>query len=86
MVLNIAYDPPSRELSKSWKWIIVDSLIIACLALVAALPEARLPTLAELYTAVRAFIYAFVLQLAIERGLRAKGDKEAEESKEQGGV
>jgi len=86
MVLNISYDPPGGKESKPWRWIIIDSLIIACLSLVAALPEARLPTITELYTAVRAFLYAFVLQLAVERGLKARGNKEAEESKEQGGV
>jgi hypothetical protein len=86
MVLNIAYDPPNQKEAKSWKWILIDSLIIASLSLVATLPEARLPTLMELYTAVRAFFYAFVLQLAVERGLKARGNKEGEESKEQGGV
>jgi hypothetical protein len=86
VVLNISYDPPAQKGGKPWKWILIDSLIIACLSLVATLPEARLPTLTELYTAVRAFFYAFVLQLAVERGLKARGNKEGEESKERGGV
>ena len=66
----IGLDCPSESKKKSIKWIVVDSLIIACIAFVSSLPEARLPTLLDLYIAVRAFIYAFVLQLAVERGLK----------------
>jgi anti-sigma-K factor RskA len=69
-VLDFAYDPPNREPGKPWKWILVDSAIIAAIAFIAALPPDRPPTVAELYTALRAFAYAFLVQVATERGLK----------------
>jgi hypothetical protein len=48
----------------------VDSAIIAGLAALAALPSDRLPSLVELYTALKAFAYAFLTQLAIEHGIK----------------
>jgi len=51
-------------------WIVVDSLIIAGIAFVAALPGDRLPTLFDIYVAVKAFLYSFLIQLAVERGLK----------------
>lgn len=65
------YDPPREgEKSKSWKWMVIDSLIIALIAFVASLPSNRLPNLTELYVALKAFAYAFLIQLAVERGLK----------------
>jgi len=69
-VLDIAHDPPTQGKEKAWRWILIDSLIIACLTLVATLPETRPPSLEELYAALRAFFYALLLQLAVERGLK----------------
>ena len=71
-MLDIVYDPPERESNtgKPFKWIIIDSLIIGVIAFLAALPANRIPTLDELYVALRAFAYSFVLQLAVERGLK----------------
>jgi len=55
-------------------WIVIDSLIIAgiafVVAFVAALPGDRLPTLFDIYVAVKAFLYSFMIQLAVERGLK----------------
>jgi len=65
----IGLDCPKKS-KKSIKWIIVDSAIIAGIAFISSLPEAKLPNIYDLYIAVKAFIYAFLLQLAIERGLK----------------
>jgi len=70
MVLDMAYDPPERNPGKPWKWIIIDGLIIAAIALVSSLPSGRLPTRIDLYEALMAFVYAFLIQLAIERGIK----------------
>jgi hypothetical protein len=89
-VLDIAYDPPesaskNEERPKQYKpfvWIIIDSIIIASIALLASLPSDRLPSLLDLYVALKAFFYSFVVQLAVERGLKplvkGKGNQEGE--------
>jgi hypothetical protein len=64
------YDPPERNHGKPIKWILFDSLVISCIAFLANLPVDRLPNMFDLYIAIRAFSYAFFLQLAIERGLK----------------
>ena len=69
-MLDISYDPPSRSRGKPFKWIIMDSLIIACIAFLATLPAGKPPTIEELYVALKTFAYAFLAQLAIERGLK----------------
>lgn len=69
-VLDISYDPPERNPGKPLKWIVLDSLIIAGIAFVSALPAERLPHMVDLYIALRAFFYALLLQLAVERGLK----------------
>ncbi len=69
-MLDFAYDPPDRNPGKPWKWMLADSAIIAGIAFVAALPSDRLPTLFDAYIAVRAFLYAFLLQVTTERGLK----------------
>lgn len=68
-MLDIGWDPGGRE-NKPLKWILIDSLIIAGIAFVASLPANRLPSLLEFYVALRAFVYAFLVQLAVERGLK----------------
>ena len=70
MVLDFAYDPPDRNPGKPLKWILIDSAIIAGIAALAALPSDRLPGIVELYVALKAFAYAFLTQLAIERGIK----------------
>jgi len=69
-VLDFAYDPPDRETGKPFKWIVIDSLIISLIVFVSILPPDRPPTLNELYAAFRGFMYAFLVQLGIERGLK----------------
>jgi hypothetical protein len=71
-VLDLLYDPPNRIRGKPLKWIIVDSLIIAGIAFLSALPADRLPTVLDLYVALKAFLYAFLIQLAVERGIKPK--------------
>jgi hypothetical protein len=71
-VLDFAYDPPERNPGKPLKWILIDSAIIAGIAFVAALPADRLPSLLDLYVALRAFLYSLLLQLAVERGLKPR--------------
>ena len=85
-MLDIAYDPPENEKKqkqlKPFTWIIIDSIIIASIALLASLPSDRLPSLLDLYTALKAFFYSFVVQLAVERGLKplvkGRGNEEGE--------
>jgi len=77
-MLDIAYSPPrntggsdeEKTQSKAIKWIIIDSIIIATIALLSSLPADRLPSLLDLYVALKAFLYSFFIQLAIERGLK----------------
>jgi hypothetical protein len=49
---------------------IIDSLIIAGIAALAALPGDRLPSATELYVAAKAFLYSFLVQIAVERGIK----------------
>jgi len=71
-VLDMAYDPPHRNPGKPIKWIVIDSLIIAGIAFVSALPGNRLPNLMDLYVALKAFAYSFLIQLAVERGIKPR--------------
>jgi len=68
-VLDFTWDPPERNPGKPIKWIVLDSLIIAGIAFVSALPD-RPPTWAEVYVALKAFTYSFLVQLAVERGIK----------------
>jgi hypothetical protein len=85
-MLDIAYDPPesaskNEEQPKQLKpfaWIIIDSIIIASIALLASLPSDRLPSILDLYVALKAFFYSFVVQLAVERGLKPLVKKRSE--------
>jgi hypothetical protein len=84
-MLDFTWDPPTRNPGKPWKWILIDSAIIAAIAAVASLPETRLPTATELYTALRAFLYSFLVQLAVERGYKAYVHKKAGNAESRGG-
>ena len=64
------YDPPERNPGKPLKWILIDSAIIAGIAALAVLPSDRPPNLVDLYVALKAFLYSFLVQLAIERGIK----------------
>jgi len=80
-MLDFGWDPPERDPGKPIKWILIDSLIIAGIAFIAVLPPDRLPSLLDLYVALKAFAYSFLIQLAVERGLKPyiKGGGEEEE-------
>ena len=58
---------------KTWMWMLLDSAIIAAIGFFSALPDG-IPTWEGVYVAGKAFCIAFVLQLAIERGLKRVKD------------
>lgn len=62
-------NPNGKNSVKPWKWILIDSIIIALIAMVAVMPSA-VPTETELWVMFKAFLAAFVVQLAIERGIK----------------
>lgn len=64
-------NPDGKNSQKPLKWILIDSLIIAVIAMCAVMPEA-IPTHAELWVMFKAFLISFVFQLAVERGLKRK--------------
>jgi len=64
-------DPDGKNSRKPLVWILVDSIIIALIAICAVMPE-TIPTEAELWVMFKAFLVALVFQLAIERGLKRK--------------
>jgi len=84
-MLDLAYDPPDRNPGKPWKWIVIDSLTIAGIAFIAALPADRLPTLFDAYVAVKAFAYSFLIQLATERGIKPLAYKKKNVNSSNGG-
>ena len=60
---------------KPWRWMIIDSIIIGVIALVAVMGNEP-PGWPELWVMLKAFIGAFALQLAIERGIKRAGAQE----------
>jgi len=71
-VLDFTYDPPERNPGKPLKWILLDSAIIAGIAFISTLPADRLPSVLDLYVALKAFTYSLLLQIAVERGLKPR--------------
>jgi hypothetical protein len=70
-LLDVLFDPPGRNPGeKPLKWMLIDSAIVAGIAFIATLPATRTPALDDLYFALRAFLYMFLVQLAIERGIK----------------
>ena len=69
-MLDMIYDPPNRKNMKPLKWILFDSFVIGLLAFVASLPYDRIPTQLDIYVALRAFFYAFAMQLVVEYGVK----------------
>ncbi|MCC6057106.1 MAG: hypothetical protein LM583_10565 [Desulfurococcaceae archaeon] len=69
-MLDMIYNPPSRNPGKPIKWILFDSLIIAGIAFLSSLPSDRLPNVFDMYVAVKAFAYSFLIQMAVERGIK----------------
>jgi len=72
VVLDFTYDPPERNPGKPLKWILLDSAIIAGIAFISTLPADRLPSVLDLYVALKAFTYSLLLQIAVERGLKPR--------------
>jgi len=66
-------NPQGVNTQKPLKWIIVDSVIVALIAMVAVMPE-RAPTGDELYSTLwvmlKAFLAALLAQIVIERGIK----------------
>lgn len=62
-------NPDGKNTQKEMKWILVDSIIIGVIAMVASIPS-TVPTVANLWVMFKAFLGAFIVQLAIERGLK----------------
>ena len=62
-------NPEKKDEVKPWKWILIDSLIIAALATAVNMPSA-IPGVNEAWVMAKAFFGAFFLQLAIERGIK----------------
>lgn len=64
-------DPKGKNTRKEMKWILIDSIIIGVIAMCAAMPS-TIPTVCDLWVMFKAFLVAFAVQLAIERGLKRK--------------
>lgn len=74
-MLNIVSRTSSAEggnTRKTWTEILIDSAIIGGIAIFATIGSMP-PTLETVWIAFKAFGAAFLLQLAIERGLKKKG-------------
>jgi len=69
-MLDMLYDPPTRNHKKPLKWILFDSFVIGLMAFAASLPYDRIPSHLDLYIALRAFIYSFAMQLFVEYGIK----------------
>jgi len=72
-LLNIASQPRSGEngedTRKTWREMLIDSAIIGGIAVFAVIGSAP-PTWDTAWTAFKAFGAAFIIQLAVERGLK----------------
>jgi hypothetical protein len=56
--------------TKTLKDIVIDSLIVAAIVFVASLPSEHMPNAFDIYTAIKAFLYTFVIQIAAEKGIK----------------
>lgn len=77
-MLDIAYNPPERKWNpgKPWKWILADAVIMGGIAFIASLPQV-IPSLPQLYIAIKAFVLAFLLQTVAE--MLKNSNKESKE-------
>ena len=64
-------DPKGKNRRKPWKWMLVDSAIVAGITALATLPGA-VPNIEHAYIAAKAFGMTFLFELAVERGLKKK--------------
>jgi hypothetical protein len=62
-------NPKRINKQKPMKWIFMDSLVIAGIAVCAAMPS-TIPTIADAWIMFKAFMGSFIFQLAIERGIK----------------
>ena len=69
MVNRSHCNPNGKNSRKSWKWMVLDSVIIGAIAMCAQMPDV-IPALNDLWVMGKAFLIAFITQLAIERGLK----------------
>jgi hypothetical protein len=69
MVNRESSSPNGKSTRKTWKMMIVDSLIIGLVALAAVLPG-TVPNVGDAWVMFKAFFIAFVFQVAVERGLK----------------
>lgn len=71
-IVNRAHQNPSgRNSRKPWKWMVIDSAIIGGIAVFATIGS-MLPTWETAWVAFKAFGAAFLIQLAVERGLKRR--------------
>jgi hypothetical protein len=56
--------------TKTLKDIVIDSLIVAAIVFVASLPSEHMPSAVEMYIAIKAFLYTFLIQFAVEKGIK----------------
>lgn len=75
-MLDILYATPSKDKNgdvpmKPMKWILLDSIIIGLIALVASMPSG-VPDVNSCWIMFKAFLGAFIVELAIERGMKRK--------------
>jgi hypothetical protein len=83
-MLDLAHTSAERQNTKSITWMALDSLIIAAIAFLAALPVDRLPNIFDLYVALKAFAYGFLVQLAVERGIKPRLNKNSNNKNNRG--
>lgn len=62
-------DGEGKNGRKTWTAMIIDSAIIGFIAMAASMP-AVIPTQDDMWIMFKAFFGAFILQLAVERGLK----------------
>ena len=61
----------ANGIQKSWKLIVLDASVMSLIALFAVCPI-EIPNVNDLYVMARAFGASFVLEVAVERGLKKK--------------
>ena len=69
MVNRSHTNPHRRNSRKPFKWILADSIIVGLIAMTSTMPSTP-PSIESLWVMFKAFLTSFVLQLAIERGVK----------------
>lgn len=69
-IIHRGHTNPERKNSrKPFKWILLDSVIIGGIAAWACAPN-WIPSVADIWVMFKAFCGAFLLQVAVERGIK----------------